>query len=72
MYDCKMDSDQYAWLGSIFSLGFLIGQYPMCFLQQRFAAALGKFTALNIIIWGLIVALTSLCHTWSQLMACRL
>jgi ACS family allantoate permease-like MFS transporter len=69
-FDTKLKGDQYGWLGSIFSLGLLVGQYPMCFLQQRLP--LSKFTAFNIIVWGVAVSCTAVCHNFKQLMACRL
>jgi hypothetical protein len=42
----------------------------MVFCQQRLPLA--KFTSVTIIIWGVIVIVTGLCHNWSQLMAVRL
>lgn len=70
MTSTGMKGDNYSWLGSIFSIGYLIGQYPMCYLQQRLPLA--KFTSFNIIAWGVCVAAMAACTNFKGLLACRL
>ena len=69
MYETKVNTSEYSWLSSIFYLGYLVGSYPMCFLQQRLP--LGKFTGINIFLWGAVVCATAACNDFKSLMAVR-
>lgn len=51
----NMTGDQYSWVGSSFYLGYLIFEFPVSLLLQRFPLA--KMTSLFVIIWGVILAL---------------
>jgi len=46
--------DQYLWLGSMFYFGYIAWEYPTARLLQRLP--LGKYSAMNIIMWGLVLS----------------
>jgi len=50
----NLSGSQYSWLGSMFYFGYLGWEYPTNLLLQRLP--LGKYSAFNIIAWGLILA----------------
>ena len=50
----NLSGSQYSWLGSMFYFGYLGWEYPTNLLLQRLP--LGKYSAFNIIVWGLILA----------------
>jgi hypothetical protein len=41
-------------------LGYLLGSYPMVYLQQRLSFS--KVTATCMIMWGAVVMLITICH----------
>lgn len=51
-------------------LGYLVGEYPMCILLQKFPIA--KVTAANMIVWGVILAMMAVAHNFAGLMVVRL
>ncbi|TXT10842.1 hypothetical protein VHUM_02347 [Vanrija humicola] len=67
--DNKLSLSDYSWLGSIFYLGYLVGEYPMCVLLQKLPIA--KVTAANMIIWGAILAMMAVAHNFAGLMVVR-
>ncbi|GFZ44886.1 Uncharacterized transporter [Saitozyma sp. JCM 24511] len=67
--DTHITLDQYAWLGSIFYLGYLVGEYPLSFALQKLPMA--KMTGFNIIVWGVVLSLISVAQSFSHLMALR-
>lgn len=56
-------------LNSIFYAGYLIAQWPCHILMQKFP--LGKYLAISIFLWAVILGGTAACKNYSQLMACR-
>jgi MFS transporter, ACS family, allantoate permease len=60
---------QYSWLGSMFYFGYLVAEYPASRLMQRLPLA--KYTGVNIIIWGTILACIAACTSWPGLMVVR-
>lgn len=50
--------------------GYLCGTYPMVFGLQRLPIA--KFTAFNIVAWGIIVTCMAACHNYGGLLGLRL
>ncbi|KAI8643278.1 major facilitator superfamily domain-containing protein [Parasitella parasitica] len=60
---------QFSWLGSIFYLGYLLFQGPSMILIQKLA--LKRYIGSVIILWGLVLLMTFLGHTFSQLAALR-
>ncbi|GAA5804435.1 hypothetical protein HPULCUR_009928 [Helicostylum pulchrum] len=69
MLNVKMTDDQFAWLGSIFYLGFLICQVPNNYLIRKFPV--GRYLGVTLFIWGIVMAATAACRTYSQLLALR-
>lgn len=68
--DTKITLDEYSWLGSVFFLGFLAGEYPLCWAQQRWPIA--KVTGLTIIVWGAVLGSMAACKDFKGLMVTRL
>jgi len=60
---------QYSWLGSIFYFGYLVWEYPTNRLLQRLPLA--KYTAFNIIAWGLILTCMAGTSNFAGLMVVR-
>ncbi|KAL1406738.1 hypothetical protein Q8F55_006142 [Vanrija albida] len=58
--DTGITQDQYGWMASIFSIGYLVGQYPTCIALQRLPVS--KFAAFSIVMWGLMVCLHVVCN----------
>ncbi|KLT43231.1 MFS transporter [Cutaneotrichosporon oleaginosum] len=67
--DTGINGTQYSWVASIYYFGYLVGAYPMVIGLQRFPSA--KFTAINIVIWGVAVACTALCKNYAGLLGLR-
>lgn len=64
-----MTGSQYSWLGSFMYLGYIAAQLPNNYLMQKLPIA--KYLGAVIVLWGLVMALTSLCDNFGQLVACR-
>lgn len=60
---------QYSWLGTILYIGILAGEYPQNFLLQKLPVA--KFLAVNVFLWGAVVACSAACTNFRTLMAVR-
>ncbi|EJT98403.1 MFS general substrate transporter [Dacryopinax primogenitus] len=60
---------QYSWLGSIFYFGYLAFEYPTNRLLQRLPLA--KFTAFNIVVWGIVLACMAGTTNFAGLMVVR-
>ncbi|KAI9026456.1 major facilitator superfamily domain-containing protein [Phycomyces nitens] len=67
--DTGITSAQYSWLGSIFYLGYLLFQGPNAILLQRVPIA--KYMGSLIVIWGVVLTVTSEGKNFSQLAALR-
>lgn len=52
--DLDMHGKMYSWVGSSFYLGYLVFEFPMGFLLQRFPLA--KTTGVIIAAWGIVMA----------------
>ena len=52
------------------SIGYLVGQWPTNWLLQRLPLA--KYTAANIIVWGVVLACTAVTTDFKGLMVVRL
>ncbi|KAL1679057.1 major facilitator superfamily domain-containing protein [Schizophyllum commune] len=61
--------EQYSWVSSIFYFGYLFWAYPTSFLIPKLPV--GKYVAINTVIWGLVVALTAVCTNFGGLAALR-
>lgn len=67
--DTKLTGSQYNWLGSFFYLGFIAFQLPNNYFLQKFP--ISKYLGTLLILWGIVMACTSLCTNFAQLAACR-
>ncbi|CAI6335246.1 unnamed protein product [Periconia digitata] len=64
-----LTGSEYSWLGSMFYFGYIIWEYPTSQLLQRLP--LGKYSAFNIIIWGLVLACFAAVENYAGAMAIR-
>ncbi|PYH40815.1 MFS general substrate transporter [Aspergillus saccharolyticus JOP 1030-1] len=64
-----LHGNQYNWISSI----FFFGQLAFSFLTVRLLQAfpLARYVAVNVIVWGAILAYMAACHTFAALMVCR-
>ncbi|KAJ5112927.1 hypothetical protein N7456_001461 [Penicillium angulare] len=67
--DLHLVGTQYSWLSSIFYFGFLAWQLPTNLLMQRSPTA--KYLSINIIIWGILLALQSVAKNFTTLAVLR-
>ncbi len=54
--DLHLKGDNYEWLGSMFYIGYLFWEFPTNRLLQRLP--LGKYSGINIILWGGVLCCT--------------
>ncbi|CCG81506.1 putative MFS allantoate transporter [Taphrina deformans PYCC 5710] len=67
--DTHLVGNDYALLGTMFYVGYLFWEYPTNYLMQRLPLA--KYLAINIIIWGGVLACTAAAKNWAGLMLVR-
>ncbi|KAI8582339.1 hypothetical protein K450DRAFT_293922 [Umbelopsis ramanniana AG] len=67
--DTHLQGAEYGALGSLFYVGYLSMQLPNSYMMQRFP--LGKLVGTIVVIWGAILALTSLGKNFAQLAGLR-
>lgn len=65
----NLSGSQYSWLGSVFYFGYLAWEYPTNRLLQRLP--LGKYSAFNIIMWGLVLSCFAAVENYSGAIAVR-
>jgi len=65
-----LTSDQYSWLGSIFSLGYLAANFPCALIIQKMP--LSKWVVITMTIWGVILATMAAGKNFGGLFAIRL
>ena len=58
-----LHGQQYAWLSSIFYIGYLVSQYLAGYLLQRLP--LGKVIGITTIIWGILMITTPACTSFA-------
>ena len=68
--DLHLVGSNYSWLGSMFYIGYLAWEWPTSRLLQRLPLA--KYSAFNIIMWGLVLALFSAVNNFPGAVAIRL
>ena len=68
--DLNLTKSNYQWLGSIFCFGYLGFEYPTNRLLQRFPLA--RYTSINIVLWGTVLACTAATHTFAGIATVRL
>ncbi|CAI4215980.1 unnamed protein product [Parascedosporium putredinis] len=64
-----LTGNRYSMSSSIFYLGFIIGAYPVMLLAQRFPVE--RVAAGTVVLWGLCLLLTTVCHNYKGLYAQR-
>ncbi|KAI8067688.1 major facilitator superfamily domain-containing protein [Gilbertella persicaria] len=69
MEDAGLSGSQFSWLGSIFYLGYLLCQVPNHYCIQRLP--IGRYLGSVLIVWGVVMGLTAVCHTFPQLLGLR-
>ncbi|CDH51828.1 mfs allantoate transporter [Lichtheimia corymbifera JMRC:FSU:9682] len=69
IYETGISHDQFAWLGSMFYVGFLVIQIPNQYFIQR--VQISKYLGTILVIWGACLALTALARNFSQLAGLR-
>ncbi|KAH8803525.1 major facilitator superfamily domain-containing protein [Xylogone sp. PMI_703] len=67
--DAHLNSNQYNWLSSIFYLGYLVAEWPQNWALQRFPV--GKWLALNLVIWSGFLYLHIACSNFAGLFVVR-
>ncbi|KAI9668360.1 MAG: hypothetical protein M1831_001114 [Alyxoria varia] len=67
--DISLVGDNYQWLGSMFYFGYLAWEYPTNLLLQRLP--LGKYSALNVVLWGVTLACFAAVTNFSGAVAVR-
>ncbi|KAF3035115.1 hypothetical protein E8E12_005159 [Didymella heteroderae] len=65
----NLTSDHYQWLGSMFYFGYIAWEYPTTRLLQMLP--LGKYSAFNIIMWGLVLACFAAVENYAGAIAIR-
>lgn len=65
-----LNADQYSWVGSIFSLGYLFANFPCALIIQKMP--LSKWTVITMSIWGMILACMAAAKGFGGLFAIRL
>lgn len=68
--DAHLSSSQYAWLGSIFSLGYLVSNFPCAVMIQK--VPLSKWIVAMMTIWGVVLATMAAGRNFGDLFAIRL
>ncbi|RWA06490.1 hypothetical protein EKO27_g8615 [Xylaria grammica] len=67
--DLNIGVSEYNWVASIFYFGYLVWEWPTNRLLQRLPLA--KYSAFNVILWGLILALTATVKNFGGALAIR-
>ncbi|KAI1346997.1 major facilitator superfamily transporter allantoate [Xylaria sp. FL0043] len=67
--DLNIGVSEYNWVASIFYFGYLVWEWPTNRLLQRLPLA--KYSAFNVILWGLILAVTAAVKNFGGALAVR-
>ncbi|ETS84022.1 hypothetical protein PFICI_05898 [Pestalotiopsis fici W106-1] len=67
--DTSITGDQFSLLALVFYVTYLAFEFPTGFLMQRLPTA--KYLGANVILWGLMVALTAAAKNWAALVTLR-
>lgn len=67
--DLRLVGSQYSWTNSIFYFGYLIAQGPSAYLLTKFP--IGKYAAVNILLWGIMVTLCAVTTNFTGLAVLR-
>lgn len=64
-----LHGNQFNWVSSIFFFGQLAFEFPTIRLMQAFPLA--RYVAVNVVIWGGLLACLAACKSFASLMVCR-
>ncbi|KAF9693610.1 hypothetical protein EKO04_008186 [Ascochyta lentis] len=64
-----LHGNQFNWVASIFFFGQLAFEFPTIRLIQLFPLA--KYVAVNVTVWGVVLASLAACKSYASLLACR-
>ena len=67
--DLHLVGDNYQWLGSLFYFGYLGWEYPTNLMLQKLP--IGKYSSINIILWGMTLSCFAAVHNFSGAVAIR-
>lgn len=67
--DTSITGDQFSLLATIFYVSYLAFELPTGYLMQRLPTA--KYLGANVILWGLMVTITSSARNWAALASLR-
>ncbi|CAK7232898.1 Allantoate permease [Sporothrix curviconia] len=67
--DTNLIGQDYSWVASMFYFGYLIWEWPTNYLLQRLPLA--KWSAANVIIWGLVLCCMAAVDSFAGAMAVR-
>ncbi|KAI4592461.1 hypothetical protein KJ359_011158 [Pestalotiopsis sp. 9143b] len=67
--DTGITGDQFSLLALVFYVTYLAFEFPTGYLMQRLPTA--KYLGANVILWGLMVALTAAAKNWAALVTLR-
>lgn len=65
-----LKGNEYANLGTIFYVGYIVAEPLQCWLMQKFP--IGKFIGVNVTCWGVLVAATAGAKSYGALMTIRI
>ncbi|KAL1961664.1 hypothetical protein VTN77DRAFT_1339 [Rasamsonia byssochlamydoides] len=64
-----LHGNQFNWVSSIFYFGQLAFEFPTIRLMQAFPLA--RYVAVNVVVWGALLACMAACKSFASLMVCR-
>ncbi|KAH8906325.1 major facilitator superfamily transporter allantoate [Coniochaeta sp. PMI_546] len=67
--DTHLKGQEYSWVASMFYFGYLAFEWPTNRLLQRLPLA--KWSAFNVIMWGLVLCCLGACNSFGSAMAVR-
>ncbi|EHK25581.1 uncharacterized protein TRIVIDRAFT_31825 [Trichoderma virens Gv29-8] len=67
--DLNLQGSQYSWTSSIFYFGYLFWSFPSSYLAVR--APLGKYVAITVVLWGIVLMCHGAAKDYAGLMAVR-
>jgi MFS transporter, ACS family, allantoate permease len=69
-HDAHLTPNEYSWLGSIFSLGYMFANFPCALIIQK--VPLSKWVVITMSIWGVLLASMAAGKNYGSLFAIRL
>ncbi|RDW82343.1 hypothetical protein BP6252_03455 [Coleophoma cylindrospora] len=67
--DANLVGSQYSWLTTIFYIGYLVGEFPMNYLFQKFS--LTRVCGISIFCWGVVLLCMTAANDFKGLMVSR-